>query len=181
MESLYRIFEGDMNLLSVLTWYIMYYLMLMCHCFDTFIYIVCIYKYLYLPHFYVFLSMLNLLRLIKTVWISFAHHSLPLFCFFAHFLHNFFSYWCPSQLSYLSYSFQSRSGHICVTSLPNRGNQQWFSKQAINQWCTEVCNTCQSKPIKFKGSPSNSTWVSLTLWRGRQTCQGSEDSGQCNK
>lgn len=54
---------------------------------------------------------------------------------------------------------QSWSDHTCVTSLPNRGNQQWFSKQAINQWCTEACNTCQSKPIKFKGSPLNSAWV----------------------
>lgn len=37
------------------------------------------------------------------------------------------------------------------------GNQQWFSKQALNQCCSEACNTCQSKPITFKQPSSTST------------------------
>lgn len=31
-----------------------------------------------------------------------------------------------------------------------QGDQQWFSKQALNQWCSGASNTCQSKPITFK-------------------------------
>lgn len=78
-------------------------------------------------------------------------------------------FFLPLFCSYIQYSpkppflcliiSQSWSDHTCVTGLPNRGNQQWFNKQVINQWCTEACNTCQSKPIKFKVSPLNSTWV----------------------
>lgn len=37
------------------------------------------------------------------------------------------------------------------------GNQQWFSKQELNQWCSGARNTCQSKPITFKQPSSIST------------------------
>lgn len=37
------------------------------------------------------------------------------------------------------------------------GNQPWFSKQALNQWCSEASNTGQSKPITFKELSPTST------------------------
>lgn len=52
---------------------------------------------------------------------------------------------CPSSPSHTSPADQTA------------GNQQWFSKQVLNQWCSEARNTGQSKPITFKQPSSTST------------------------